>query len=251
MREGPLLSVIIPVYNGAPFIQHALNSLRNQTFQNWECFVVDDGSTDDTVAIVRHLGSLDDRIVLVPSTGKNEGAGAAFNRGLLATRGNYIAYLAADDWWHPWMADDAAECLEKTPGAFGVYTDFQTAGMDGFKRIRLPDFDKKLLWRRCYINLSAVVFRFDVAIPLFHPTSGAADWDFLLKTMDLYDGYVHLPRALSYRRVHPGQLSVARSGKVWLDSLKVLWNNSPSYALGTTRVLRRVAEKVMVGLVGA
>src|SRR5262245_38190413 len=96
----PLISVVIPVYNRARIIARALKSVQEQTHQNWEAIVVDDGSTDDTVEIVTDLAQLDNRIRVIRQD-KNRGAQAARNVGIRAARGEWVAFLDSDDLYLP------------------------------------------------------------------------------------------------------------------------------------------------------
>lgn len=96
----PLVSIIIPTHNSGGFIAETISSVRAQTWPTWEAVVTDDGSTDDTVEIVRRLAAEDQRIVLVENAAMGH-AGANRNRGLDAARGDYVAFLDADDLWAP------------------------------------------------------------------------------------------------------------------------------------------------------
>jgi glycosyltransferase involved in cell wall biosynthesis len=94
-----LVSVIIPAYNAASFLGMTLASARAQTYPNFEIIVVDDGSTDGTVAIVSAAARDDLRVRLIRQG--NAGVAAARNRGIAESFGTYIAPLDADDLWHP------------------------------------------------------------------------------------------------------------------------------------------------------
>ncbi|MGB8510006.1 MAG: glycosyltransferase family A protein [Pyrinomonadaceae bacterium] len=91
----PLVSVIMPTYNYGHFIAETLASLRAQTYEHWECFVVDDGSTDDTAEVVRRCAAGDARVHYVAQ--KNQRQAVAKNTGLAASRGRYVQFLDADD----------------------------------------------------------------------------------------------------------------------------------------------------------
>lgn len=95
--SSPLISVMMPAYNAANTIFKALKSLQNQTYEFWECIVVDDGSTDDTAKVVLSLN--DSRIKLI-SLEKNMGRGYARQVALDNSSGEYIAMLDADDWYY-------------------------------------------------------------------------------------------------------------------------------------------------------
>lgn len=94
----PVISVIMPVYNGERTLRRALDSLFMQTFHEWEAVIVNDGSTDGTVSF---LSGVKDRRLRVIHHGVNKGRAAARQTGLDATRGEFITYLDCDDFYHP------------------------------------------------------------------------------------------------------------------------------------------------------
>jgi glycosyltransferase involved in cell wall biosynthesis len=99
-QETPLVSIITPLYNAASYIAQTITSIAEQRYTNWEHIIVDDGSTDTSVAIVRALAKKDPRIKLSIGT-KNNGAAFCRNKATALAQGKYIAFLDADDLWHP------------------------------------------------------------------------------------------------------------------------------------------------------
>lgn len=95
----PKVSVIIPNYNNGMYIQECLESVRLQTLTDFECIIIDDGSTDNSVEIIKQFVRADHRFKLIRQ--KNAGVGAARNRGLDVARGDWIAYLDSDDCYLP------------------------------------------------------------------------------------------------------------------------------------------------------
>lgn len=93
--EGPLVSVIVPVYNAGQFLGEALESLRSQSHARFEAILVDDGSTDDSATICRGYADRDPRFKLLSQ--ENSGVSAARNAGIEAATGRWIAFLDADD----------------------------------------------------------------------------------------------------------------------------------------------------------
>ena len=100
MSTPPLVSVIIPTYNRAHLLPVAVESVRNQTFGDWELLIVDDGSTDDTQALIASRWGADARVRPVKNTHAKGQCGAR-NCGIELARGRYIAYLDSDDEWEP------------------------------------------------------------------------------------------------------------------------------------------------------
>jgi len=107
----PLVSVIMPTFNRADTIRRAIRSVQAQTFTDWELIVVDDGSTDNTVALIE---GCDPRLKLIRQ--KNQGTAGARNAGLSASAGSYIAFLDSDDEWLPHHLELCVSFLEAFPG---------------------------------------------------------------------------------------------------------------------------------------
>ena len=95
MNGSPTVSVVVPCYNHAEYLNESVASVVAQTFQNWECIIVDDGSTDDTESVARQLSQEDTRIKYLHKT--NGGLADARNKGIEAAKGEFILPLDADD----------------------------------------------------------------------------------------------------------------------------------------------------------
>lgn len=96
----PQVSIIMPVYNADSFLPASLASVLAQSFADWELIAVDDGSSDASPSILKRFAAKDSRIRVL-STGGNLGAGGARNCAMEAARGRWLAFLDADDRWHP------------------------------------------------------------------------------------------------------------------------------------------------------
>jgi len=110
----PLVSVIIPVFNAAPYLRESIESVLGQSYPNMEVILVDDGSTDGSLEIMRAYG---DRVQLIQQD--RAGPGAARNRGVQAARSDYIAFQDADDVWMPGKLDAQVRFMLEHP-EFGV-----------------------------------------------------------------------------------------------------------------------------------
>lgn len=120
-----LVSVVMPCYNAAAFVAQAVDSVLQQTYPDVELIVVDDGSTDGSLDILRAYG---DRLTLLQQP--NQGPYPARNRGVAASRGEFLAFLDADDWWAP-------DCLARLHAAMHgsdaavAYCGWQNVGLPG------------------------------------------------------------------------------------------------------------------------
>lgn len=183
----PHVSVIIPAYNAAPFIGEAIASVLAQTHRELDIMVVDDGSTDGTVDVVRRFGA---RVCLLQQ--RQGGAAVARNAGASATAGEWLAFLDADDAWLPEKLSHQLAVADAGTGL--VYSDrFNMGEADGWPRIHgdlFPilegDIFLPLLETGNFITTSTVIVRRDV----FRAVGGfcidpallpAEDWDLWLR----------------------------------------------------------------------
>ena len=112
--ERPLISVIIPVYNVAPYLKRCLDSVAAQTWENLEVWLVDDGSTDGSLALCEARAEQDSRFRVLRQA--NAGVSAARNRGMDHAAGQYLQFVDGDDFLPP----DATENLARTAAATGA-----------------------------------------------------------------------------------------------------------------------------------
>lgn len=129
---SPLISVIMPAYNAGRFIAEAIMSVKDQTYTNWELLVLDDGSTDDTCAVVEKLAAEDPRIKLLPNA-QNMGVAKTRNRGFDLCRGEYAALLDSDDRWYPNKLEKQLN-LALQAGADVIYCSYGIVDEQGNKR---------------------------------------------------------------------------------------------------------------------
>ena len=111
-------SVVIPLYNKAPYVAKAIESVLSQTFTDFELVVVDDGSKDDSVAIASRVIHGYDNCCLVQQD--NAGVSVARNNGVALSHGEYLCFLDADDWWDPTFLEEMSGLMEEFPDA-GIY----------------------------------------------------------------------------------------------------------------------------------
>jgi glycosyltransferase involved in cell wall biosynthesis len=124
----PKVSIITPAFNAAPYLPDTLASLKAQTYENWEWVVADDGSTDDTVTLLMKAARTDPRIRVLTADGKTGHPAAARNRALVASRGEVLAFLDADDTWKPDKLSRQVRYLLENPSADGVCCHYEVFG---------------------------------------------------------------------------------------------------------------------------
>lgn len=127
----PHFSVIMPLYNKAPYVRKGVESVVEQTFKDWELIVVDNGSTDGSGEIVSEFS--DSRIRMIRLE-ENIGPGAARNRGVAESTAPRICFLDADDWWEPTFLEEMAGLIERHPDA-GIYGTGYYIVKNGKKRV--------------------------------------------------------------------------------------------------------------------
>ena len=210
---SPAITIVVPIYNEEQFIGEALRSIINQTFTDWECIVVDDASTDGSLAETWRYAETDDRITIIRHK-VNSGLPASRNTGLRAAGGRYIAFLDSDDLL---LADNLLERIEALSGA-GVEVAGSYCGVIiSHEDVRLDSLPAHNPWDQqsvidflsaageCPFNAHAPLLRTDVvkAHGGFDEsmTNGAEDWDLWLRI--LRNGYVFVPskhRTAIYRQ---------------------------------------------------
>ena len=129
--KKPLVSVIMPAYNAALFIEEAINSVISQTITDWELLVIDDCSTDATGDIVNTIAARDSRVKLLVNE-NNMGAAGSRNRGLDIFRGQYVALLDSDDYWYPQMLEKMLARAEETRADI-IYCSYELVDEQGKK----------------------------------------------------------------------------------------------------------------------
>lgn len=110
MKKNKKISIIIPIYNGEKFLNRCLESIINQTYNNFEIIIINDGSTDRTQDIIEKYAKKDSRIITINK--KNSGVSDSRNLGILEATGDYITFVDADDWLEKNTLDSINRLLE-------------------------------------------------------------------------------------------------------------------------------------------
>ncbi len=110
-KHNPMVSIIVPVYGVEQFVGKAIESLQAQTFTDWECFLVDDGTKDRSGIICDEYAANDDRLIVIHK--ENGGAHTARNVAIEQARGKYFYFMDSDDWTEPTMLEDMVAFAEE------------------------------------------------------------------------------------------------------------------------------------------
>ncbi|MBO4634330.1 MAG: glycosyltransferase [Bacteroidales bacterium] len=219
MNTLPLISVVIPCYNQEAWLAQTLDCVLAQTYANWECVVVDDGSTDGSAAIVKDYMEKDARVRYFKR--ENGGLSAARNSGVRQSSGKYILPLDGDDLIEPNYLEEAVNYLEAHPETKLVYCQAQLFGtMNG--PWKLPPYEYRHFILDNCIFCACVYRKADYEKTGGYDEnmkSGMEDWEFLLRLLSPEDAVYQIPQVLFHYRTRKHSLT-ARMRKREKD---VLW----------------------------
>ncbi len=232
----PIVSVILPAFNGARFLKEAVDSIVNQTFKDWELIVVDDGSTDNTVEI---MGSYRDaRIRLLKNEG-NKGLVFSLNRAIGASTGRYIARMDADDISQPERLEKQVTFLDAHP-EIAVYDVRQQFIDDAGKPTGSFNSDitgseniyQKMPWFNC-MGHPSVMMRAEVAKKYRYRKVVYEDYDLWLRMLNNGLKLERTTELLLFYRVHATSITTLSKQqnqhflKIADTKLFYLWRLSP------------------------
>lgn len=159
-----MISIVVPVYNAGRFIRETVDTVLHQTYRDWELILVDDCSSDDSVAVIEEI------IRTHPEAGirlirgeRNEGAAAARNRGTKTAEGRYLAFLDADDLWFPEKLEDELRFMEERQAAF-AFTSYYFGDENGKSTGRIVKAPESLTFEKALTR--TVIFTSTVLIDL-------------------------------------------------------------------------------------
>ncbi len=218
----PKVSVIIPAYNAAKFICQTLDCVLSQTYRDFEVVVVDDGSTDDTVDVLKTYG---DRIRWTVQ--KHQGQAYAINCGIGMARGEYLAYFDSDDMMSPTKLEVQADFLDAHPEVDVVYTDMYVTSPQGETTLKkYAPLDPFCLLQDSCISRITIMHRracLEKVGPFDGTITGSDDWDMWVRMSECCNmayidqglsEYVLRSESTSYRRANG--LDHCRHARWWI-----------------------------------
>lgn len=174
------VSVIVPVYNQGEFLAEALDSVLQQTYPNWECVIVNDGSTDNTEEVAKSYVNKDDRFKYLYQN--NSGVAAARNNGIRHSNGYFILPLDGDNMLCPTYLEKAVDYFLLHPETTLVYGKAEFFG-DKSGIWNLPEYSwEKFIWSNC-IDVCAMFKRSDFEATDGYRNVQMEDWDFWLSLL--------------------------------------------------------------------
>lgn len=211
--KNSLVTVIIPCFNSEKFISETIQSVQNQTYENWEIILVDDASTDKTISIINEIMTADNRIQLF-KLNSNSGTGIARNFALTKANGRYISFLDADDLWKPQKLEKQIHFLEENNlfFTFSFYDCIDENGKHLNKRIESP---KKLSFRQLFFcnyvgNLTGIYdvdYFGKITISSIRKRQDWMHWLTILKKIKTAQP---IPESLAYYRIRQDSISASK-----------------------------------------
>jgi glycosyltransferase involved in cell wall biosynthesis len=148
-----VFSVILPLYNKAPYVAKAIGSVLSQTFTNYELIIMDDGSKDDSYNVASK--AIDELTNCHLHRQQNGGASMARNNAVALSQGDYLCFLDADDWWNPDFLKEMSRLIDDYPEA-GIYGTGYTIVNEMKKKTRVASIGVEQGFERGYINYCQV-----------------------------------------------------------------------------------------------
>lgn len=208
-----LVSIITPTFNAEKFIRATIESVLNQSYQNWEMILIDDASTDGTVSIIKEFTQKDNRLKLTELS-KNSGNGFARNVALEKATGKYIAYLDADDLWFPIKLENQIKFLKNNnlPFTFSFYDCIDEEGNSLNRRVEAP---LKLTYDQLFFcnyvgNLTAIYDADFFGKIVIEATQKRQDWRLWLTILKQIEVTKPVPEILALYRIRKDSISSSK-----------------------------------------
>jgi len=244
---APRVTIAIPVYNGANFLEQAASSVLRQTFADLELIIVDNASTDETSDICQRLAEQDKRVRYYRNE-RNLGAAPNYNRGLELARGTYFKWLAHDDWLSDNYLEACVEALDRYPevvNAHGIpreMIDPETPFIDSEFTVPLWGVAGPIerhamamrMPRTCHA-IFGLMRRNELEMTTLHKPYYSSDCN-LVAEIALLGRFLLVPEAIFYNRRHAGQSMAQSRNAAYLNSWQDSSNTKRHSAMFTNRL---------------
>jgi glycosyltransferase involved in cell wall biosynthesis len=228
----PLVSIIVPAFNAEAYVDDALSSIQKQIYSNWECIIVNDGSTDNSKQVIESFIKADSRFQLINI--ENSGVCVARNTAVRHSQGVYILPLDADDKIAPGYIEKAVRVFDQNPTVKLVYCQAEFFGTKkGLWELPVYNFEKLLLYN--HIFCSAFFRKVDFLKiggydeSLIH---GWEDWDLWIKLLNTKAEVYRIEDILFFYRIKNESRSITidtDNEKAILSRIRIFENNREAY----------------------
>jgi len=221
LSDRPLVSIITPSYNHAPFLQRTIESVLGQTYSELEYLIVDGGSTDETLDILRSYG---DRIRWISEL--DSGQTEAINKGLQTASGEIVGYLNSDDILHSRAIERIVDHFRNNPACDLVYGDAEYIDEDDrvIGKYGTADYSFERLLEDCCICQPAAYWRASAGTavgPFDESLQYAMDYDYWLRFDRTGFTIQHLPQTIAQSRLHPGAKTLRARRAIYAEIFDV------------------------------
>jgi glycosyltransferase involved in cell wall biosynthesis len=247
-RSLPLVSIVTPSFNQAPYLEATIQSVLAQDYPRLEYIIIDGGSADGSLEIIRRYAKRLAHWSSEPDAGQTD----AINKGFARAQGEILAWLNSDDLYRPGAVGEAAEFLQRHPEIGLVYGDADFVDDAGEVIGRFPSRQTSLArLRRGYVHIPQQASFFRASLwrlvgPLDPSFNFAMDYDLWVRIASL-SPLVHVPRTWASFRLHRDAKTLAAADECWPEMLRVHRRDggSPLSALYAKYLLRRLLEPLM------
>lgn len=216
-NKAVIVSVVMPLHNAAPYLEQAIQSVIDQSFEDWELLIVNDASTDDSMAIVEKMCSIDDR-VKVFSNDISQGAAFSRNRAIDMAQGRYIAFLDADDFWRREKLETQINFMQLNNYVF-TYSAYDRVDANNHTLMTLSvpaTINKKSLLTQKRIGCLTAVYDVNyfgkIKMPLIKKRQDLGLW---LKLLSMTPTAHGIDNVLASYRIHDKSMSANKLSAAW------------------------------------
>jgi glycosyltransferase involved in cell wall biosynthesis len=228
--DSPLISIVLPTFNGERYLREALDSCLKQTYRHWELVVVDDASTDATSAILSEYMQGDDRIHCTRHA-TNRGLPTALNTGFAHSVGSLLTWTSDDNRFYPHFLEHMVRLLQESPEVDFVYTDVELIDEEGHVvRCETAMEPEQLITGFHGLGLAGFLYRRRVRERVGDYAEDlilAEDYDYWVRVFSHGFHMRHLNETLYQYRRHARSLTDTHAGKPFLAAERTLLRNLP------------------------